>query len=171
MALSEQQWGDIRTQWIATNRAIREIGREFNVSPAAIRKQAEKNGWGPRNAPDQVRGMVASHLAGSRLSSHREPQTEIEEAISSAAEEAVEDMQLALSLGRTLLLRCKGLLDMRDPDDPEKVLTLSPKDLAGIAGTWKMTVEGIRKIRGLDAPPSPAGSGAQVVIGIPALED
>lgn len=167
MALSEQQWADIRTQWIATNRAIREIGREFNVSPAAIRKQAEKNGWGPRNAPDQVRGLVASHLAGSRLSSHREPQTEIEKTISSAAEEAVEDMELSLRVGQKLLRRCAQLLDMGGDDVP----FLDPKSLANVASTWKMTVEGIRKIRGLDAMPAQAVAGAQVVIGIPALED
>ena len=166
MALSEQQWGDIRTQWIATNRSIREIGREFNVSPQAIRKQAEKNGWGPRNAPDQVRGMVASHLAGSRLSSQWEPQTDTEKAISEAASDAVEDMELSLRGGQKLLRRCAQLLDMGGSEAP----LLDPKGLANVATTWKMTVEGIRKIRGLDAPQLQVGTGAQVVIGVPALE-
>ena len=170
--LTEAQWGDIRTQWIATDRAVREIAREFGVSDTAVNKRASKEGWGPRNAPARKRALVAGAAAGLQKSLQTKPnQSPAELAILEAAQLDIEDMDLALSVGQKLLRRCAKILDAMDievdPGDPMSIMTaiklLPPKDLASLASTWKMTVEGIRKIRGLDEPTAPADFGNRTI--------
>lgn len=153
-AVSEQAWGHARSLWITTNLPTTHIAEEIGVTEGAVRIRAKREGWGPRNAPEQKRALVASAAAGITKSiTTIVPRTEAEKAISAAADEDIADMVLALSVGRKLLLRCAELLDMTaEGEDGKLVAVLGPKDLNQVAGTWRSAVDGIRKIRGLDEP-------------------
>lgn len=157
---TDQQWGHAMSLWVTTDLSAIRIGEEIGVSEGAVRKRAKRDGWGPRNAPERKRALVAAAAAGTNLGTSLVPRTDAEKAILEAAQLDIEDMDLALSVGQKLLRRCAKILDALDievdPHDPMSIMTaiklLPPKDLASLASTWKMTVEGIRKIRGLDAP-------------------
>ena len=133
---------------------IRDIAREIGVTEGAVRARAKREGWGPRNAPERKRALVASAAAGITQKITQDVRTsDSEKAISAAADEDIADMALALSVGRKLLLRCAELLDMTaEGEDGKPVAVLGPKDLNQVAGTWRSAVDGIRKIRGLDEP-------------------
>lgn len=157
-AVSEQAWGHARSLWITTNLPTTRIAEEIGVTEGAVRIRAKREAWGPRNAPEQKRALVASAAAGITKSiTTIVPRTEAEKAISAAADEDIADMALALSVGRKLLLRCAELLDMTAEGEDGPIAALGPKDLNQVAGTWRSAVDGIRKIRGLDEPNSGKG--------------
>ena len=145
---TDQQWGHAMSLWVTTDMSAIRIGEEIGVSEGAVRKRAKRDAWGPWNAPERKRALVAAAASGTNLGTSLVPRTAAEKAILEAAQVDIEDMDLALRVGQKLLRRCAQLLDMGGDDAP----FLDPKSLSNVASTWKMTVEGIRKIRGLDAP-------------------
>jgi hypothetical protein len=157
---TEQQWGHAMSLWVTTDLSAIRIGEEIGVTEGAVRKRAKRDGWGPRNAPERKRALVAAAASGTSIGTSFVPRTETEKGILEAAQVDIDDMDLAISVGRRLLRRCSAILasceEMTASGDPDLlVLSLKimpPKDLASVAGTWKMAVEGIRRIRGLDAP-------------------
>ena len=140
--LSDAQWGDIRTQWISTDRSIRELAREFGVSAPGILKRAEKEAWGPRNAPARKRALVDSAASGLQPSEHRKPQNEPEKAIFDAAEQDIQVMRTAANVARIALERCEALIPHED--DPRNIKTLTE--------AAKGALETYRKARNLDEP-------------------
>jgi replicative superfamily II helicase len=151
MALTEQQWGDIRTLWTATDKPIREIAREFGCSEGAIRKKAGKEVWGPRNASAVKRSIVEAAMAGARKGTRR--------GIEGEADQDIEDMLLAARVGRKVLQRCEYLLDEEYIDEegrkPPVPVARAPKDIKCLAEGARAAMEMIRKARNLDAPAPP----------------
>ena len=143
--LSDAQWGDIRTAWIATDRAVRDIAREFGVSDTAVNKRAEKEGWGPRNSPARKRAIVANHAAGLKSCLQTKPnQNPAELAILDAAEQDIQVMRTAANVARIALERCEALIPHED--DPRNIKTLTE--------AARGALETYRKARNLDEPSS-----------------
>lgn len=157
--LSEQQWSDIRTQWIATSKSCREIASEFGVAESYIRKRAGKEVWGPRNAPERKRAMVAAAVSGARIGAQRAPRTGSDALIQEAADEDILDMSLAARVGRRILQRCEWLLDLVKLDKNENPTTDpaldDPKELKATAEAARSAMEMIRRARNLDEPAPP----------------
>lgn len=144
--LTEAQWGDIRTQWIATDRAVRDIAREFGVSDTAVNKRASKEGWGPRNAPARKRAIVASGASGLNPGLQTKPnQSPAETAILDAADQDIQAMRLASDVALAALRRCRDMLD-RDGWEP--------RDIKALAETGRIALESYRRARNLDEPGS-----------------
>ena len=142
--LRPEQWADIRAAWIGTDKPIRELAREYGVDHKAITKRAENELWGNRNSNMRKAEAVAAKLAGAHRVPNRVPNTvptgeEIE------ADKDVEVMTNAASVGRSIIERCRELLES-SPD---------PTDLNKLSDAWRKAVDGYRKIRGLDIPPPP----------------
>lgn len=162
--LSETQWSEIRTQWIATSKSCREIASEFGVAESYIRKRAAKEVWGPRNAPERKRAIVAARMSGAQTGTQCAVRTESDGMIQSAAEEDIKDMSLAARVGRRILQRCEWLLDLVKLDKDEKPTTNpaldDPKELKATAEAARAGLEMIRRARNLDepAPPPPEAS-------------
>lgn len=138
--LRPEQWADIRAAWIGTDKPIREIAREYGVDHKSITKRAENELWGKRNANMRKAETVAAKLAGVPKVPKESPSGEEIE-----ADKDVEVMTLAADAGRSIIERCRQLL--------ESNLDLS--DLNKTADAWRKAVDGYRKIRGLDIPPPP----------------
>lgn len=162
---TEQQWGHARSLWITTDLSAAKIGKEIGVGESGVRAKATSEGWGPRNAPERKRALVAAAVAGAaNESANLAPRSEADAGIMAAANEDIEDMALAISVGRKILMRCASFLDMGDG-------ALDPRELSAVSTTWKTAVEGIRKIRGLDDATKPDPTeGARIVITMPAQE-
>ena len=163
--LSEHIWADVRALWLTTDRPVRDIAREFGVTDTAINKRAAKEAWGPRNAPARKRALVASASAGLNFGLQTKPnQTSGEQAIFDAAEQDVQDMSLAASVGRRILQRCQWLLDLVTLDKDDVPTTepalVDPKDLKSTAEAARAAMDMIRRARNLDepAPPPPEAS-------------
>ncbi len=163
--LSEHQWADIRTAWIASDRPIRDIAREFGVSDTAINKRAAKEIWGPRNAPARKRALVASASAGLNFGLQTKPnRASAEQAIVEAAVQDSQDMNLAARVGRRILQRCEWLLDLVKLDKEDKPTQepaiADPKEIKATAEAARAALEMIRRARNLDepAPPPPEAS-------------
>ena len=104
--LRPDQWADIRAAWIGTDKPIRELAREFGVDHKAITKRAESEAWGSRNANLRKAETVAAKLAGVPKVPNEVPSGEDVE-----VDRDVEVMTLAGDVGRSILQRCRDLLD------------------------------------------------------------
>ena len=144
--LRPEQWADIRAAWIGTDKPIRELAREYGVDHKAITKRAENELWGNRNSNMRKAEAVAAKLAGAHKVPNRVPTGEEIE-----ADKDVEVMTLAADAGRSIIERCRQLLES----------SLDPSDLNKTADAWRKAVDGYRKIRGLDIPPPPGAPAAR----------
>ena len=140
--LTDSQWGDVRTQWIATDRSVRDLAREFGVSAPAILKRASKEAWGPRNAPERKRSLVSSAAAGLRPGLHCKPRNEPEKAILDEAERDIAVMDSAARVAEKALARCEELIENET----------DPKGIKVIVESAKLSLETYRKARSLDEP-------------------
>lgn len=161
--LSEQQWAEIRTLWISTSKSCREIASGFGVAESYIRKRAGKELWGPRNAPERKRAIVAAAMSGAQIGAQCAPRTDSDDLIQREAEEDIKDMNLAARVGRRILQRCEWLLDLvkvKDGNTTDEPALDDPKELKATAEAARSGLEMIRRARNLDepAPPPPEAS-------------
>lgn len=138
--LRPDQWADIRAAWIGTDKPIRELAREFGVDHKSITERAGKELWGDRNSSLRKAEKVAARLAGSPKPPNEPPNGEDTE-----ADRDVEVMTIAGDVGRSILERCRDLLQG----------SLDPKDLNQTTDAWRKAIDGYRRVRGLDLPAPP----------------
>lgn len=156
--VSEQQWIEIHTRWISTSDTLRDIGKDFGITEAAIRKRAQKHAWGARNAPERKREMVRAWTAGAIPGSRGAPNP-ADEGIIREATWDVEAMDTAAKIGRQILDRCQYLLELKRLDKDHKVTDdpalTDPKELKATAEAARAAMEMIRRARNLDEPTPP----------------
>lgn len=133
-------WDSIEVHYRAGARSLRDIADEFGVNESAIRKRAKKYGW-TRNPGALKRERVNARLAegaqnGARLSPHVDAQWDSE------VDADVADMDRGLRVFRQILERL----------ETEVETVQGAKDLKVIGEAATIAVNGIRRIRGLDAP-------------------
>lgn len=144
--LRPDQWADIHAAWIGTDKPIRELAREHGVADTAIRKRAESEAWGPRNANGRKREMVASSLAGISQSSQRSSQREDPEPAFQAEVDAdIEVQRFAGKLFVKILRRADSMVDE----------ATDAKEVNALADASRKALDGYRRVRGLDEPPPP----------------
>lgn len=144
--LKPEQWADIRAAWIGTDKPIRDLAREFGVDEAAIRRRAEKEAWGPRNASGRKREIVAAKLAGASESPQQDPHCgpPIDQ-VNAEADADIEVMRFTGKLFVKILYRADSMLE----------LTADGKELNSIADASRKALDGYRRVRGLDEPHAP----------------
>lgn len=145
--LRPEQWADIRAAWIGTDRPIREIAREYGLTEASIRKRAEKELWGPRNASGRKREIVAAKLAGAGQSTHQGTQCVPPDQTDAEADADIEVMRFSGKLFVKILYKADSLIDF----------AADGKEANSIADAARKALDGYRRVRGLDAP-APPGS-------------
>ena len=152
--LTEQQWGELRQLWISTDRSIRDLAAQFGMAESNLRKRAKADNWGPRNAAERKRAIVAARMAGAQCAQDAHPDVGSEEAIQREAEQDVKDMQLAASVGRLALERCRMILEEQseeEPGKPGRYVLRDPRQLKATTDAARSALETIRRARGLDA--------------------
>ena len=144
--LRPDQWADIRAAWIGTDKPIRELAREFGVTDASIRKRAELECWGPRNANGRKREIVVSTLAGIPQSTQQSTRREDPgPAFQAEVDADIEVQRFAGALFVKILHKADALQEF----------AADGRELNAIADASRKALDGYRRVRGLDEPQQP----------------
>lgn len=108
-------WESVEAQYRAGIRSLKDIGREFDVSDAAILKRAKRDGW-PRDLQAKIRAKAEAKVSESLVSAKDSAQTnvrerEIVEANAEAVATAVLRERADVSRARSLAMRLLGELE------------------------------------------------------------
>lgn len=129
-------WIAIEGEYRAGKRSIRDIANDHAISEGAIRKKAKATGWmrDPSGAKrERVKAIMAG--AGTQGGTQYALRTLEQEAALDAA-----DMGLGLDVARACLRSLQSMAQACD----------NPKELKLVAEANKITIDTIRRIRGLD---------------------
>lgn len=140
-------WVAIEGVYRAGKESVLGIANAYGISEAAIRKKAKQHGW-IRDPEGTKRQMVRAAMAGSTNKSAKSAPAGITDAGTAAAahtmeEEAAQDiadMRAGLEVARLCIRRLRDALE--DTTDAKEIKT--------IAEANRISVETIRRIRGLD---------------------
>ena len=106
MALSKADWDAIAPHYRAGGRSLKDIGKQFDVSDAAIIKKARKEGW-TRDLKGKVNAKADAKVSAAMVSAEVSAQTKVTEAMVIEVESAV---QARIRLGhRKDIGRYRGL--------------------------------------------------------------
>lgn len=108
-------WDAIEPHYRAGIRALKDIGKQFEVSDAAIIKHAKKAGW-TRNLKAKVQAKADAKVSAAMVSAEVSAQTKITEALTIEVEAEVQArVRLAhrtdIGRGRTLVMSLLGELE------------------------------------------------------------
>ena len=115
-------WESVEIQYRAGIRSLKDIGREFDVSDAAIVKRAKRDGW-TRDLKAKIRAKAESKVSESLVSAEVSAQTRVREReVIEANATAIADVRLAhrsdirrsRELTNKLLDELEGLTDNRE---------------------------------------------------------
>ena len=129
-------WESVEIQYRAGIRSLKDIGREFDVSDAAIVKRAKRDGW-TRDLRAKIHAKAESKVSESLVSAEVSAQTKVREReVIEANAVAVADVRLAhrrdirrsRSLANKLLEELEGLTDNRELFEQLGELMHSPDD-------------------------------------------
>ena len=129
-------WESVEIQYRAGIRSLKDIGREFDVSDAAIVKRAKRDGW-TRDLRAKIHAKAESKVSESLVSAEVSAQTKVREReVIEANAAAVADVRLAhrrdirrsRSLASKLLDELEGLTDNRELFEQLGELMHSPDD-------------------------------------------
>lgn len=140
--LKPEQWAEVRTVWLSTDRTLRDIAAEFGVTEGAIRLKATH--WGIRNASERKRGIVQSRLAGVESTRNEEESTqgEVAKNIADEADADVKVMRRAAQVFVRIIEKADAILDA----------ACEGREVNAIADATRKAVDGYRRVRGLDEP-------------------
>lgn len=116
-------WEALELQYRAGIRSLKDIGREFNVSDAAIVKRAKRDGW-ERDLKAKIQAKADAKVSASLVSAEVRAQTKVAERIVVEANaEAVANVRLAhrvdIQRGRRLVLKLLAELEQQTDQVPE----------------------------------------------------
>lgn len=129
-------WESVEIQYRAGIRSLKDIGREFDVSDAAIVKRAKRDGW-TRDLRAKIHAKAESKVSESLVSAEVSAQTKVREReVIEANAAAIADVRLAhrtdirrsRSLANKLLEELEGLTDNRELFEQLGELMHSPDD-------------------------------------------
>ena len=129
-------WESVEIQYRAGIRSLKDIGREFDVSDAAIVKRAKRDGW-TRDLRAKIHAKAESKVSESLVSAEVSAQTKVREReVIEANAVAIADVRLAhrrdirrsRSLANKLLEELEGLTDNRELFEQLGELMHSPDD-------------------------------------------
>ena len=129
-------WESVEIQYRAGIRSLKDIGREFDVSDAAIVKRAKRDGW-TRDLRAKIHAKAESKVSESLVSAEVSAQTKVREReVIEANAAAVADVRLAhrrdirrsRSLANKLLEELEDLTDNRELFEQLGELMHSPDD-------------------------------------------
>ena len=129
-------WESVEIQYRAGIRSLKDIGREFDVSDAAIVKRAKRDGW-TRDLKAKIHAKAESKVSESLVSAEVSAQTKVREReVIEANAVAIADVRLAhrrdirrsRSLANKLLDELEGLTDNRELFEQLGELMHSPDD-------------------------------------------
>lgn len=129
-------WESVEIQYRAGIRSLKDIGREFDVSDAAIVKRAKRDGW-TRDLKAKIHAKAESKVSESLVSAGVSAQTKVREReVIEANAVAIADVRLAhrrdirrsRSLTNKLLDELEGLTDNRELFEQLGELMHSPDD-------------------------------------------
>ena len=116
-------WEALELQYRAGIRSLKDIGREFNVSDAAIVKRAKRDGW-ERDLKAKIQAKADAKVSASLVSAEVRARTKVAERIVVEANaEAVANVRLAqrvdIQRGRKLVLKLLTELEEQTDQVPE----------------------------------------------------
>lgn len=129
-------WESVEIQYRAGIRSLKDIGREFDVSDAAIVKRAKRDGW-TRDLKAKIHAKAESKVSESLVSAEVSAQTRVREReVIEANAVAIADVRLAhrrdirrsRELTNKLLDELEGLTDNRELFEQLGELMHSPDD-------------------------------------------
>ena len=129
-------WESVEIQYRAGIRSLKDIGREFDVSDAAIVKRAKRDGW-TRDLRAKIHAKAESKVSESLVSAEVSAQTKVREReVIEANAAAIADVRLAhrsdirrsRELTNKLLDELEGLTDNRELFEQLGELMHSPDD-------------------------------------------
>lgn len=129
-------WESVEIQYRAGIRSLKDIGREFDVSDAAIVKRAKRDGW-TRDLKAKIHAKAESKVSESLVSAEVSAQTKVREReVIEANAVAIADVRLAhrrdirrsRELTNKLLDELEGLTDNRELFEQLGELMHSPDD-------------------------------------------
>lgn len=130
-------WIAIEGAYRAGTQSLREIAKRYGTAEGTIRSRAKKHGW-VQDAAGTKRRIVADGMAGITQDVAQCAMREIE----SAAEADLKDMNTGLRIYRHILCAMEEASStVQDPRDAKVITEATEK-----------AINGIRTIRGLDAP-------------------
>lgn len=142
-------WLVIEVAYRAGFPSVRKIAQEHGITEAAIRKKAKKEGW-LRDPEGTKRQLVRAAMAGggSQKGSQSGTQTdkEVREAIESEAGMDIVDMHNGLVAARQCIRKLRLMIEKAN----------DPRDVKIIAEANRISIDIIRRIRGLDEQPANA---------------
>ena len=148
MALSFDDWREIRILWISSTESVRSIAAKFGISEKAIRKHAASESWGERNSAKVKRAIVSAGSAWSRVRVGPQigPDGKKITAHDVIEEEALADidvMDKAAKAARKIIEACHARIE-KDTETRELKL---------LAETVRISVDAYRRARNLDESP------------------
>lgn len=114
------------------------LATKYAIPETTLRREIKRRGIVRGDAADRKRRLVAGHFSGELA----DETASSEAAIAAAAGLDIDDMQTGLDVARNCL---RNLLEISEK-------TKDPRVIKAIVESTKVSIETIRKIRGLDAP-------------------
>ena len=116
-------WEALELQYRAGIRSLKDIGREFNVSDAAIVKRAKRDGWS-RDLKAKIQAKAEAKVSASLVSDEVRARTKVaERTVVEANAEAVAKVRLShrtdIQRGRKLVLKLLSELEQQTDQVPE----------------------------------------------------
>ena len=150
-------WASIAEDYIAGVKGIRAIGREYDVAEGTIRAKAKRAGWirNPKSVKakkvkEQMGGKAKAKTVNDKMAVFHEPHQvavsleNVDQLVEAAVNQDVKDMNLGLENARKALHKAGLMIDLLDDSEGD------PRFLKTLADVTKLSVDTIRKIRGLD---------------------
>lgn len=138
---------DAEVDYRAGSMSARAIAEKHGIPEPTLRREAKKRGW-VKGLSATKRIMVRDAMAGADLT-HNLTRDAVRQNQLSAAEQDIADMNVGLEVSRLCM---RALIPMiSDADSPAKIKQIGEAN--------KVSIDTIRKIRGLDELPTEAPEG------------